>query len=154
MKKEIVIKRVYYLASNMDYVFMPIKIPCWLLDNWFAEQYGGYYYLSPITVESKNLILNKLDSGGYSSIEKLYLIKTVRVRSNKIITLKMARDLIECSRSLTSLKYAPILVKNTNYIGGGDRTFRMILGTNLVIKGIDPVIDEIFTKLIQDEEKL
>lgn len=154
MKKEIVIKRVFYSASNIDYVFMPIKIPCWLLDNWFAEQYGGYYYLSPITVESKNLILNKLDSGGYSSIEKLYLIKTVRVRSNKIITLKMARDLIEYSRSLTSLKYAPILVKSTSYIGGGDKTFKMILGTNLVIKGIDPVIDEIFTKLIQDEEKL
>lgn len=153
MKKEIIIKRVFYIASNMDYVFIPIKIPCWLLDNWFTEQYGGYYYLSPIAAESKGLILNKLDSGGYSSIEKLYLIKTVRTRSNKIITLNMARDLIECSRSLTSLKYAPILVKNTNYINGS-KTFKMILGTNLVIKGIDPVIDEIFTKLIQDEEKL
>ena len=153
MKKEIVIKRVYYSASNIDYVFMPIKIPCWLLDNWFAEQYGGYYYLSPITVESKGLILEKLGSNSYSSIVKLYLIKTVRVRSNKIITLKMARDLIEYSRSLTSLKYAPILVKNTNYINGS-KTFKMILGTNLVIKGIDPGIDEIFTKLIQDEEKL
>lgn len=153
MKKEIVIKRVCYLASNMDYVFIPIKIPFWLLDNWFTEQYGGYYYSSPIAAESKGLILNKLDSGGYSSIEKLYLIKTVRTRSNKTITLKMARDLIECSRSLTSLKYAPILVKNTNYINGS-KTFKMILGTNLVIKGIDPVIDEIFTKLIQDEEKL
>lgn len=153
MKKEIVIKRVYYIASNMDYVFMPIKIPCWLLDNWFAEQYGGYYYLSPITVESKNLILNKLDSGGYSSIEKLYLIKTVRAFNNKIITLNMARDLIEYSRSLTSLKYAPILVKSTSYIGG-DKTFRVKLGTDLTLKGIDPVIDEIFTKLIQDEEKL
>ena len=153
MKKEIVIKRVCYLASNMDYVFIPIKIPCWLLDNWFTEQYGGYYYLSPIAAESKGLILNKLDSGGYSSIEKLYLIKTVRTRSNKIITLNMARDLIECSRSLTSLKYAPIMVKNTNYINGS-KTFKMILGTNLVIKGIDPGIDEIFTKLIQDEEKL
>lgn len=65
----------------------------------------------------------------------------------------MARDLIECSRSLTSLKYAPILVKNTNYINES-KTFKMILGTNLVIKGIDPGIDEIFTKLIQDEEKL
>lgn len=153
MKKEIIIKRVFYIASNMDYVFIPIKIPCWLLDNWFTEQYGGYYYLSPIAAESKGLILNKLDSGGYSSIEKLYLIKTVRTRSNKIITLNMARDLIECSRSLTNLKYAPILVKNTNYINGS-KTFKMILGTNLVIKGIDPVIDEIFTKLIQDEEKL
>lgn len=153
MKKEIIIKRVYYLASNMDYVFIPVNIPCWLLDNWFTEQYGGYYYLSPIAAESKGLILNKLDSGGYISIEKLYLIKTVRTRSNKIITLNMARDLIECSRSLTSLKYAPILVKNTNYINGS-KTFKMILGTNLVIKGIDPGIDEIFTKLIQDEEKL
>lgn len=150
MKKEIVIKRVYYLASNMDYVFIPVKIPCWLLDNWFTEQYGGYYYLSP---ESKNLILNKLDSGGYSSIEKLYLLKTVRTINNKTITLKMARDLIECSKSLTSLKYAPILVKSTSYIGG-DKTFRVKLGTDLTLKGIDPVIDEIFTKLIQDEEKL
>lgn len=105
MKKEIVIKRVYCLESNIDYVFIPIKMPCWILDNWFTKQYDGYYYLSPITVESKNLILNKLDSGGYSSIEKLYLIKTVRTRSNKIITLNMARDLIECSRSLTSQKY-------------------------------------------------
>ena len=63
----------------------------------------------------------------------------------------MARDLIECSRSLTSLKYAPILVNSTSYIGGA---FRMKLGTDLTLKGIDPVIDEIFTKLIQDEEKL
>ena len=30
----------------------------------------------------------------------------------------------------------------------------MKLGTDLTLKGIDPVIDEIFTKLIQDEEKL
>ena len=66
----------------------------------------------------------------------------------------MARDLIECSRSLTSLKYAPIMIRSTSYIGGGDRTFRMKLGTDLTLKGIDPVIDEIFTKLIQDEEKL
>lgn len=153
MKKEIIIKRVCYLASNMDYVFIPINIPCWLLDNWFTEQYGGYYYLSPIAAESKGLILNKLDSGGYSSIEKLYLIKTVRAFNNKTITLKMARDLIECSRSLTSLKYAPIMIRSTSYINGS-KTFKMILGTNLVIKGIDPVIDEIFTKLIQDEEKL
>lgn len=153
MKKEIVIKRVCYLASNMDYVFIPIKIPCWLLDNWFTEQYGGYC-CSPISDKSKGLILEKLGSGGYSSIEKLYLIKTVRTRSNKIITLNMARDLIECSRSLTSLKYSPIMVRSTSYIGGGDRTFKMILGTNLVIKGIDPFIDEILTKLIQDEEKL
>ena len=107
----------------------------------------------PISDKSKGLILEKLGSNSYSSIEKLYLIKTVRVRSNKIITLKMARYLIEYSRSLTSLKYAPILVKNTNYINGS-KTFKMILGTNLVIKGIDPGIDEIFTKLIQDEEKL
>lgn len=66
----------------------------------------------------------------------------------------MARDLIEYSRSLTSLKYAPILVKSTSYIGGGDKTFRVKLGTDLTLKVIDPVIDEIFTKLIQDEEKL
>ena len=153
MKKEIVIKRVCYLASNMDYVFIPIKMPCWLLDNWFTEQYGGYYYLSPIAAESKGLILEKLGSNSYSSIEKLYLIKTVRAFNNKTITLKMARDLIECSRSLTSLKYAPILVKSASYIGGG-KTFRVKLGTDLTLKGIDPVIDEIFTKLIQDEEKL
>jgi hypothetical protein len=153
MKKEIVIKRVCYLASNMDYVFIPIKIPCWLLDNWFTEQYGGYC-CSPISDKSKGLILEKLGSNSYSSIEKLYLVKTVRAFSNKTITLKMARDLIECSRSLTSLKYAPILVKSTSYIGGGDRTFRMKLGTDLTLKGIDPIIDEIFTKLIQDEEKL
>lgn len=154
MKKEIIIKRVYYVSNNIDYVFIPIKMPCWILDNWFTEQDGGYYYLSPIAAESKGLILNKLDSGGYISIEKLYLIKTVRTRSNKIITLNIARDLIECSRSLTSLKYAPIMVRSTSYIGGGDRTFRMKLGTDLTLKGIDPVIDEIFTKLIQDEEKL
>lgn len=153
MKEEIVIKRVCYLASNMDYVFIPIKIPCWLLDNWFTE-YNDEYCCSPISDKSKGLILEKLGSNSYSSIEKLYLIKTVRTRSNKIITLNMARDLIECSRSLTSLKYAPIMVRSTSYIGGGDRTFKMILGTNLVIKGIDPDIDEIFTKLIQDEEKL
>lgn len=143
MKKEIIIKRVYCLASNIDYVFIPIKIPCWILDNWFTEYNDGYCC---------SLISDK-GSNSYSSIEKLYLIKTVRAFNNKTITLKMARDLIECSRSLTSLKYAPILVKNTNYINGS-KTFKMILGTNLVIKGIDPGIDEIFTKLIQDEEKL
>ena len=154
MKKEIVIKRVCYLASNIDYVFIPVNIPCWILDNWFTE-YNDGYCCSPISDKSKGLILEKLgsNSNSYSSIEKLYLIKTVRAFNNKTITLKMARDLIECSRSLTSLKYAPILVKNTNYINGS-KTFKMILGTNLVIKGIDSVIDEIFTKLIQDEEKL
>ena len=153
MKKEIIIKRVYYLADNIDYVFIPIKIPCWFLDNWFTKQYGGYYYLSPITVESKGLILNKLGSNSYSSMEELYLIKTVKEESNKIITLNMTRDLIECSKSLTSLKYAPILVGKTSYIGG-DKTFRVKLNTDLIIKGIDPSVDEIFTKLIQDEEKL
>lgn len=153
MKKEIVIKRVYCLESNIDYVFIPVNIPCWILDNWFTE-YNDGYCCSPISDKSKGLILEKLGSNSYSSIEKLYLVKTVRAFNNKTITLKMARDLIECSRSLTSLKYAPIMVRSTSYIGGGDRTFRMILGTNLVIKGIDPGIDEIFTKLIQDEEKL
>ena len=152
MKKEIVIKRVYYIANNIDYVFIPIKIPCWFLDNWFTKQYGGYYYLSPIAVESKGLILNKLGLCS-SSREKLYLLKAVKTFSNKIITLNMARDLIEHSRALTSLKYAPILVGKTSYIGG-NKTFRMKLGTDLTLKGIDPVIDEIFTKLIQDEEKL
>lgn len=152
MKKEIVIKRVYCLASNIDYVFIPVNIPCWILDNWFTE-YNDGYCCSLISDKSKGLILEKLGSNSYISIEKLYLIKTVRAFNNKTITLKMARDLIECSRSLTSLKYAPILVKNTNYINGS-KTFKMILGTNLVIKGIDPEIDEIFTKLIQDEEKL
>ena len=152
MKKEIIIKRVYYVSNNIDYVFIPIKIPCWILDNWFTE-YNDGYCCSPISDKSKGLILEKLGSNSYSSIDKLYLIKTVRVRSNKIITLKMARYLIEYSRSLTSLKYAPILVKSASYIGGG-KTFRVKLGTDLTLKGIDPVIDEIFTKLIQDEEKL
>jgi hypothetical protein len=152
MKKEIIIKRVYCLASNIDYVFIPVNIPCWILDNWFTE-YNDGYYCSPISDKSKGLILEKLGSNSYSSIEKLYLIKTVRAFSNKTITLKMARDLIEYSRSLTSLKYAPILVKSTSYIGG-NKTFRMKLGTDLTLKGIDPIIDEIFTKLIQDEEKL
>lgn len=153
MKKEIIIKRVYYLVNNIDYVFIPIRVPCWLLDNWFTKQHGGYYYLSPITDESKGLILNKLDSNSYSSREKLYLIKTVKAFSNKIITLNTARDLIEHSRTLTSLKCAPILVGRTSYIGG-DKTFRVKLGTDLIIRGVDPGIDEIFTKLIQDEEKL
>lgn len=153
MKKEIIIKRVYYLVSIIDYVFIPIRVPTWLLENWFTNQYGGYYYLSPITDESKDLILNKLDSNSYSSREELYIIKTVKAFSNKIITLNTARDLIEHSRTLTSLKYAPILVWKTSYLGG-DKTFRVKLGTDLIIKGIDPSIDEIFTKLIQDEEKL
>lgn len=153
MKKEIIIKRVYYVSNNIDYVFIPVNVPCWILDNWFTE-YNDGYCCSPISDKSKCLILEKLGSNSYSSIEKLYLVKTVRTRSNKIITLNMARDLIECSRSLTNLKYAPIMVRSTSYIGGGDRTFRMKLGTDLTLKGIDPVIDEIFTKLIQDEEKL
>lgn len=153
MKKEIIIKRVYYVSNNIDYVFIPIKMPCWILDNWFTKQYDGYYLINSITDKSKGLILDRQGSNSYSSRKGLYLIKTVKAGSNKTITLKMARDLIECSRSLTSLKYAPILVKNTNYINGS-KTFKMILGTNLVIKGIDPGIDEIFTKLIQDEEKL
>jgi hypothetical protein len=153
MKKEIIIKRVYYVSNNIDYVFIPIKMPCWILDNWFTE-YNDGYCCSPISDKSKGLILEKLGSNSYSSIEKLYLIKTVRAFNNKTITLNMARDLIECSRSLTSLKYAPIMVRSTSYIGGGDRTFRMKLGTDLTLKGIDPGIDEIFTKLIQDEEKL
>jgi hypothetical protein len=153
MKKEIIIKRVYYVSNNIDYVFIPVKIPFWILDNWFTEQDGDYYYLSPMTDRIKDLVLEKLSSYSNNSREELYLIKTVKAESNKIITLNMARYLIERSKSLTSLKYAPILVKSTSYIGG-DKTFRMKLGTDLTLKGIDPVIDEIFTKLIQDEEKL
>jgi len=153
MKKEIVIKRVYYAANIIDYIFIPIRIPFWILDNWFTEQDGDYYYLSPITDRIKGLVLEKLSSYSSNSSKKLYLIKTVKTGSNKIITLNMARDLIERSKSLTSLKYAPVLVKNTKYIGGNN-TFRLILDTGLVISGIDPSVDEIFTKLIQDEEKL
>lgn len=147
MKKEIIIKRVYYVSNNIDYVFIPIKMPCWILDNWFTEQDGDYYYLSPMTDRIKDLVLEKLSSYSNNSREELYLIKTVKAESNKIITLNMARYLIERSKSLTSLKYAPILVKNTNYINGS-KTFKVILGTNLVINGIDPSVDEIFTKLI------
>lgn len=153
MKKEIVIKRVYCLASNIDYVFIPVNIPCWILDNWFTEKDDGYYYLSPMADKIKDLVLERLSSNSNYSVKRLYLKKTVRTVSNKIITLKVARDLIEYSRSLASLKCTPIIVKNTNYINGS-KTFRVILGTNLVINGIDPSVDEIFTKLIQDEEKL
>lgn len=106
-----------------------------------------------MTDRIKGLVLEKLSSYSSSSSKKLYLIKTVKTSSNKIITLNTARNLIERSKSLTSLKYAPVLVKNTGYIGGNN-TFRLILDTGLVISGIDPGIDEIFTKLIQDEEKL
>lgn len=147
MKKEIIIKRVYYVSNNIDYVFIPIRIPFWILDNWFTEQDGDYYYLSPMTDRIKDLVLEKLSSYSNNSRDELYLIKTVKAESNKIITLNMARYLIERSKSLTSLKYAPILVKNTNYINGS-KTFKVILGTNLVINGIDPSVDEIFTKLI------
>ena len=153
MKKEIIIKRVYHIASNIDYVFIPVKIPCWLLDNWFTEQDDGYYYLSPMADKIKDLVLERLSSNSNYSVKRLYLKKTVKTVSNKIITLKVARDLIEHSRSLANLNCAPIIVKNTNYINGS-KTFRIILGTNLVINGIDPSVDEIFTKLIQDEEKL
>lgn len=153
MKKEIIIKRVYCLASNIDYVFIPVNIPCWILDDWFTEKDDGYYYLSPMADKIKDLVLERLSSNSNYSVKRLYLKKTVRTVSNKIITLKVARDLIEHSRSLASLKCTPIIVKNTNYINGS-KTFRIILGTNLVINGIDPSVDEIFTKLIQDEEKL
>ena len=153
MKKEIIIKRVYYVSNNIDYVFIPIRIPCWILDNWFTEQDGDYYYLSPMEDKIKGLVLERLSSNSNYSIRRLYLIKTVKISSNKIITLNTARDLIEHSKSLTCLKYAPILIKNTKYICG-DNTFRLILDTGLVINGIDPSIDEILTKIIQDEEKL
>lgn len=153
MKKEIIIKRVYCLASNIDYVFIPVNIPCWILDDWFTEKDDGYYYLSPMADKIKDLVLERLSSNSNYSVKRLYLKKTVMTVSNKIITLKVARDLIEHSRSLASLKCTPIIVKNTNYINGS-KTFRIILGTNLVINGIDPSVDEIFTKLIQDEEKL
>lgn len=56
MKKEIIIKRVYYTANVIDYVFVPIRIPTWLL-NWFTEQFNGYYYLSPMTYKDKDLVL-------------------------------------------------------------------------------------------------
>lgn len=146
MKKEIIIKRVYYAANNIDYVFIPIRIPFWILDNWFTEQDGDYYYLSPMTDRIKGLVLEKLSSYSSSSSKKLYLIKTVKTSSNKIITLNTARNLIEHSESLTSLKYAPVLVKNTGYIGGNN-TFNIMINTSLVINGIDPSIDSIFTKI-------
>lgn len=153
MKKEIIIKRAYNSANIINYIFIPISIPCWVLDDWFTEKDDGYYYLSPMADKIKDLVLKRLSSNSNYSVKRLYLKKTVRTVSNKIITLKVARDLIEHSRSLASLKCTPIIVKNTNYINGS-KTFRIILGTNLVINGIDPSVDEIFTKLIQDEEKL
>lgn len=153
MKKEIIIKRAYNAANIIDYIFIPISIPCWVLDDWFTEKDDGYYYLSPMADKIKDLVLERLSSNSNYSVKRLYIKKTVRTVSNKIITLKVARDLIEHSRSLASLKCTPIIVKNTNYINGS-KTFRIILGTNLVINGIDPSVDEIFTKLIQDEEKL
>ena len=153
MKKEIVIKRVYYLASNMDYVFMPIKIPCWLLDNWFTRQLDGYYLINPITDKSKGLILDRLGSNRGNMRKELLLMKAVRVSSNKTITLNTAKYLIEHSVTLTSPRYAPILVRDMSCIKES-KTFRVILDTDLTIKGIDPSVDEIFTKLIQDEEKL
>jgi hypothetical protein len=146
MKKEIVIKRVYYAANIIDYIFIPIRIPFWILDNWFTEQDGDYYYLSPMTDRIKGLVLEKLSSYSNNSSKKLYLIKTVKTSSNKIITLNAARNLIEHSESLTNFKYAPVLVKNTKYIGGNN-TFRIMINTGLVISGIDPSIDSIFTKL-------
>ena len=153
MKKEIIIKRAYYAANIIDYIFIPISIPCWVLDNWFTEQDDGYYYLSPMADKIKDLVLERLSSNSNYSVKRLYLRKTVKTSSNKIITLNTARNMIERSVSLANLNCAPVLVKNTDYIGG-NKTFRIILGTNLVINGIDLSVDEIFTKLIQDEEKL
>lgn len=154
MKKEIIIKREYYLENDdIDYVFIPINIPCWLLDNWFTRQLDGYYLINPITDKSKGLILDRLDSNRSNMRKELLLMKAVRVSSNKTITLNTARYLIEHSVTLTSPRYAPILVRDMSCIKES-KTFRVILDTDLTIKGIDPSVDEIFTKLIQDEEKL
>lgn len=152
MKKEIIIKRVYYTANVIDYVFVPIRIPTWLL-NWFTEQFNGYYYLSPMTYKDKDLVLEKLDCNSNSYSKRLYLIKAVKAFSNKTITLNTARNLIERSVPCTSLKYAPVLTKNIGYIGG-DYTFRLKLETYPVINEIHPSLDGIFTKIIQDEGKL
>lgn len=67
MKKEIIVKRVYYTANIIDYVFVPIIIPTWLLDNWFTEQSNWYYYLSHMTDKDKDIVLKRLDSNSNSS---------------------------------------------------------------------------------------
>lgn len=97
MKKEIIIKRVYYTANVIDYVFVPIRFPTWLLDNWFTEQFNGYYYLSPMTDKDKDIVLKRLDSNSNSSSKRLYLIKAVKTFSNKTITPNTSRSLIERS---------------------------------------------------------
>lgn len=153
MKKEIIIKRVYYTANVIDYVFVPIRIPTWLLDNWFTEQFNGYYYLSPMTDKDKDIVLKRLDSNSNSSSKRLYLIKAVKTFSNKTITPNTSRSLIERSVPCTSLKYVPVLTKNIGYIGG-NYTFRLKLETYPVINEIHPSLDGIFTKIIQDEGKL
>lgn len=151
MKKEIIIKRVYHTANVIDYVFVPIRIPTWLLDSWFTEQFNGYYYLSLMTDKDKNLILERLDRNSNSSGKRLYLIKAVKAFSNKTITPNTARSHIERSVLCTSLKYAPVMTKNIGYIGG-NYTFRLKLETYPVINGILPSLDSIFTKIIQDGE--
>lgn len=153
MKKEIIIKRVYYTENVIDYVFVPIRIPTWLLDNWFTEQSNWYYYLSPMTDKDKDIVLKRLDSNSNSSSKRLYLIKAVKTFSNKTITPNTSRSLIERSVPCTS-KYAPVLTKNIGYIIGGNYTFRLKLETYPVINEIHPSLDDIFTKIIQDEGKL
>lgn len=81
MKKEIIIKRVYYVSNNIDYVFIPVNIPCWILDNWFTE-YNDGYCCSPISDKSKGLILEKLGSKSYSSDKLMFVQDLMKQRSD------------------------------------------------------------------------
>lgn len=130
-------------------------MPCWILENWFTLDRGNnYFYSAQMTDQCRNEILDLLSgSSGYSRID-IYIVKSFVVHNNKIVTRNVVKELIKgCSFDQAGQPYSPVLVKNLWCIKG--TTFKLTVDTkNLVIGCISPSVDSIFTKIIQDEERL
>lgn len=159
MKKEIIIKRTWYgmLSMWLNYVFIPIRMPCWLLDNWFTlcSDNNSYVYYRSITDQVKGSILENLGKYHSDLVEDLYLVRTFRMSSNKVLTEYTLKKLIEHSLpEAENPMYSSVLTKSTWCLADCG-TFKV--GTdlsNLVVGCVDGSINEILTRIIQDEEKL
>lgn len=159
MKKEIIIKRVRYnsLTIWIDYVFIPIKMPCWILDNWFTLNHdrNSFIYSTPIIDQCRDEILELLSDSSGCAREDIYIVRNFTAYNNKIVTRNTLKEIIGSytSNLITGQMYSPVLVKFPWCVKSA--TYKLTMDTeDLVIGCVHPSIDSIFTKIIQDEEKL
>lgn len=158
MKKEIIIKRVKYdsLMAWIDYVFIPIKMPCWILESWFTLNHdrNSFIYSTQIIDQYRDEILDLLsDRSGYAR-KNIYIVRNFVVYNNKIVTRNALKEVIgsRISNSVGQV-YSPVLVKSPWCLKS--TTYKLTMDTkDLVIGCVHSSVDGVLTKIIQDEERL